>query len=48
MKAAIKYLLALAIFLGGLGALAGGLGVGKDTPRPQGKGCCQSIAQDGE
>jgi hypothetical protein len=48
MKTALKYLLALGIFLGGLSVLANGFEVGKDTPRPQAKGCCASIAQDGD
>jgi hypothetical protein len=47
MKTAFKYLLALTIFLGGLVAFAGPLGVGKDTPRPQSKGCCTDLADDG-
>jgi hypothetical protein len=47
MKTALKYLLALGIFLGGLGVLAGQYNVGKDTPRPQAKGCCGTIADDG-
>jgi hypothetical protein len=46
MKTALKYLLVLGIFFGGLSVLAGGQGIGKDTPRPQAKGCCQSIADD--
>jgi hypothetical protein len=46
MKTVFKYLLALGIFLGGLSVLANGLNVGKDTPRPQSKGCCTDVVVD--
>jgi hypothetical protein len=48
MKTLFKYLVALTIFLSGLGVLAAGHGIGEDTPRPQSGGCCTSTAGDVE